>query len=442
MSSAVLNGEVVLFARIDDLPPEAAREKEAARRFGPRSNVTFPLKVGGHVIGAMAFGTVHREREWPQPIVNRLRLFVEMIGSAIARTHAESALLESENKLRLILDSTAEPIYGVDLDGRCTFCNTACLRTLGYERSDELLGRNMHNLAHQTGGVETIFPSEGCGICRAAHTGERVHVDNEVLWRANGTSFPVEYWCYPQSRGGEVVGAVVAFVDITPRKLAEAALASVSRKVRDAQEQERGRIARELHDDIGQRLALLAMAIAQLQDSLPDSSELPSVLGNLQEQTCEIAADVQSLSHELHSSKLQQLGLAGAMKDFCRELGDQQKVEIDFKTHDLAIPLSPDTSLCFFRVLQEALHNAAKHSGVRQFAVQLWGTPDEIHLTVSDSGSGFDVKAARESRGLGLVSMEERLKILKGTLSIESQPQGGTTIHARIPIASEPLADT
>ena len=84
-----------------------------------------------------------------------------MIGSAIARTHAERALHESENKLRLILDSTAEAIYGVDLDGRCTFCNTACLRTLGYERSDELLGRNMHYLAHQTGGEETIFPSEG-----------------------------------------------------------------------------------------------------------------------------------------------------------------------------------------------------------------------------------------------------------------------------------------
>jgi PAS domain S-box-containing protein len=442
MSSALLNGEMVLFARIDDLPSEAMREKEAARRFGPRSNVTFPLKVGGQVIGAMAFGTVHREREWSQAIVNRLKLFVEMIGSSIARTRAERALHESENKLRLILDSTAEAIYGVDLDGRCTFCNPACLRTLGYGRSDELLGRNMHQLAHQTSIDETLFPPEGCRICMAARIGEGVHVADEVLRRANGTTFSVEYWCRPQWKGQELVGSVVAFVDITHRKLAEAALAGVSRKLIEAQEQERSRIARELHDDIGQRLALLTIALAQLQHNLPHSSELPSVLGGLGRQTSEIAADLQSLSHELHSSRLQFLGLAAAMRGFCEELGYQQKVEVDFKTHDLPIPPSPDISLCFFRVLQEALHNAAKHSGVRHFEVRLWGTLDEIHLTISDSGSGFDVKAARESQGLGLTSMEERLKVLKGGLSIESHLQVGTTIHASVPIGSESTAAT
>ena len=434
MSSAVLNGEVVLFARIDDLPPEATREKEAARRFGPRSNVTFPLKVGGHVIGAIAqHGTP--EREWPQAIVNRLRLFVEMIGSAIARTHAERALHESENKLRLILDSTAEAIYGVDLDGKCTFCNTACLRTLGYERSDELLGGNMHHLAHQTGGDETIFPSEGCGICRAAHTGEAVHVDNEVLWRANGTSFPVEYWCYPQFRGEEMVGVVVAFLDITPRKLAEAALAGVSRKLLDAQEQERGRIARELHDDIGQRLALLAVELDQLHEDLSDSPEVHSRMDELHKQASEIATDIQTLSHDLHSAKLEDLGPIGAMRSLCQELGEQTKVKIEFKTQDLPNPLPPDTSLCLFRVLQEALRNAIKHSEAQHVEVELWRTPDEIHLAVSDRGVGFDSKAARASRGLGLVSMEERLKLLNGSISIESQPNRGTTIHARLPLS-------
>jgi signal transduction histidine kinase len=111
-------------------------------------------------------------------------------------------------------------------------------------------------------------------------------------------------------------------------------------------------------------------------------------------------------------------------------------VEIDFKTHDLPIPLSPDISLCFFRILQQALHNAAKHSGVRHFEVRLWGTPEEIHLTVSDHGAGFDIEAAKASPGLGLISMQERLKLLKGTLSIESQLQRGTTIHGRVPFGS------
>jgi len=166
---------------------------------------------------------------------------------------------------------------------------------------------------------------------------------------------------------------------------------------------------------------------------------LPDVrnrMGELQKQTSEIATDIQSLSHELHSAKLQYLGIAGAMRGFCREFGEQQKVEIDFHAHDLLSPLSPDTSLCFFRVLQEALHNAVKHSGVRHFEVRLWATSDEIHLTVQDSGAGFDRKAAKASRGLGLISMEERLKLVNGTLSIDSQPKRGTTLHARVPLNS------
>ena len=224
--------------------------------------------------------------------------------------------------------------------------------------------------------------------------------------------------------------------NITERKLAEAALASVSRRLIEAQEQERSRIARELHDDIGQRLSIVAIRLAQLQQGPPNSSELPSRIGELQKQTSEIAADLQSLSHELHSSRLEYLGIATAITGFCREFGEQQKVEIDCKIHDLPVTLSPDISLCFFRVLQEALHNSTKHSGVRYFEVELWATPDEIHLTVSDSGAGFDIDAAKASRGLGLISMEERLKLLKGTLSIESQLQRGTTIHARVPLTS------
>jgi signal transduction histidine kinase len=204
----------------------------------------------------------------------------------------------------------------------------------------------------------------------------------------------------------------------------------------EAQEQERTRIGRELHDDIGQRLALLAVELQQLNR---DPLILPKVrrrMGKLHRQTSEIAADVQSLSHELHSAKLQYLGIAGAMRGFCREFGEQQKVEIDFQTRDLPTPLSADISLCLFRVLQEALHNSGKHSGVRHVEVRLWGTSDETHLTVRDSGVGFDRERARTSGGLGLISMEERLKLVKGTLSIDSQPKRGTTIHARVPSAS------
>ena len=234
---------------------------------------------------------------------------------------------------------------------------------------------------------------------------------------------------------GQVVRLSGTVQDITERKRAEEALASVSRRLIEAQELERARIARELHDDIGQRLALMAVELEQLRETPPNSpAKITSLMDELWKRTYEMATDVQYLSHELHSSKLEYLGMAVAMRGFCKEFSEQQNVEIDFKTHDLPSPLSPEISLCVFRVLQEALHNSAKHSGVRRFEVKSWGTSGEVHLTVSDSGSGFDSQAAREGRGLGLVSMQERVKLLNGTLSIESEPNRGTIIHARVPV--------
>jgi PAS domain S-box-containing protein len=348
----------------------------------------------------------------------------------------EGALRESEDKLRLLLDSTAEAIYGVDLEHRCTFCNPATLRALGYEHTNQVLGKNMHTLIHHTRADGTPFPVGECRVHRVARSGEGVHAEGEVFWRSNGTSFPVEYWSYPQSRGQEVVGAVVTFIDITERKLAEAALANVSRKLIEAQEQERTRIGRELHDDIGQRLALVAVELQQLHKDVLVFPRVRSRLGELQKKVSEIAADTQSLSHELHSARLQYLGITAAMRGFCREFSEQQKVKVDFKANDLPTALSADISLCLFRVLQEALHNSAKHSGVLRFEVRLWGTTNEVHLTVKDSGKGFDREAEETSQGLGLISMEERLKLVNGTLSIESQPGRGTTIEARVPVGS------
>jgi signal transduction histidine kinase len=229
---------------------------------------------------------------------------------------------------------------------------------------------------------------------------------------------------------------VVAFIDITERKLAEAALATVSRKLIEAQEQERTRIGRELHDDIGQRLALVAVELQQLRKDALVFPRVRTRLGELQKKVTQIAADTQSLSHELHSARLQYLGVTVAIRSFCREFGDQQKVKVEFKANDLPAALSPDVSLCLFRVLQEALHNSAKHSEVKRFEVRLWGTAGEIHLTVKDSGRGFDRDAAKTSQGLGLISMEERLKLVNGTLSIDSQPGRGTTIEARVPVSS------
>jgi len=364
--------------------------------------------------------------------------FAGYIGSCVDvtdRRAAEEALRENEDNLRLLLDSTGEAIYGIDLEGRCTFCNPACLRALGYQRVDDLLGKNMLDLIHHSRGNDTMFHTKECRIMRALQTGQGVHVDDEVLWDAKGRSFPAEYWSYPQRKGQEVVGAVVTFLDITERKRTEVALANLSRRLIETQEQERTRIARELHDDIGQRLALLTVGLAQLpQDSPEVPAEVGSHIDELRKQSSEIAADVQSLSHELHSSKLEYLGIATAMRGFCKEFSAQKNVEIVFVHDAISQTVPPDISLCLFRVLQEALHNAVSHSEVRHFDAELRAFPDALDLTVRDSGSGFDLEEAMKTSGLGLISMAERIKLVGGQLSIESQPGHGTTIHARVPL--------
>jgi signal transduction histidine kinase len=231
---------------------------------------------------------------------------------------------------------------------------------------------------------------------------------------------------------GRLVGVAKILRDISNDKRAEKALSGVSRRLIDAQEQERSRIARELHDDIGQRLALLTVHLSALADRPGVESGVDARVAGLQQRASSIADDIQALSHRLHAPQLDLLGITAAARQLCAEFAEQQQAAVDFESQLLQDRLPRDLSLCLFRILQEALHNAAKHSGVRRFEVQLWTAQGQLHLLVSDRGKGFDVAAARSGYGLGLVSMEERIKLVGGELSIESQPNQGTTVHARV----------
>ena len=222
-------------------------------------------------------------------------------------------------------------------------------------------------------------------------------------------------------------------MDISKRKEAEEVLSSITRKLIEAQEQERERIARDLHDDVGQRLALLAVRLDQLRNNPTTPPETVNQVRELQKQTTDLATDVHNMSHTLHSSKLQLLGLVPALMGLCGDFGKHQRLEIDFKAHDLPNLIPSEISLCLFRVLQEALQNAAKHSGVKHIVAQLRGTADEIQLMVSDRGRGFDLNTTR-SRGLGLTSMQERVRVLNGTIRIQTKPMRGTTIRVRVPV--------
>jgi signal transduction histidine kinase len=210
---------------------------------------------------------------------------------------------------------------------------------------------------------------------------------------------------------------------------------SFNRRLIQAQEEERIRIARELHDDICQRVALLAIRLGQLKDSPGSpSDEIPNQLSKMEKDTAELAMRIQQLSHELHSSTLEFLGLSEAIRSWCDEFGEKWKIEIFFESHDVPTCLPWEISLNLFRVLQEALNNAAKYSGVERFDVRLWGTRSEIHLSVTDHGKGFDINTAMRGQGLGLKSMRERVKLVDGHLTIDSKPNCDTTIHACVPV--------
>jgi PAS domain S-box-containing protein len=344
------------------------------------------------------------------------------------RLKSEKAVRASEERLKIFVKHVPAAVAMLDRDMRYLQVSDRWCADFSLD-SSQILGRSHYEIFPD-------LPERWKQIHRRGLAGETLRAE-EDRWDREGDTIWSRWEMRPwQNLEGRPGGILIFSEDITHRKHAEQQLLGLSGKLIEAQEQERARIGRELHDDIGQRLALLAVESQVLHDDTLILPEVRSRMGEFQKQISEIADDIQSLSHELHSAKLQYLGIASAMRGFCQEFARQQNVEIDFKAHDLPSPLSPDISLCLFRVLQEALHNSAKHSEVRQFEVRLWVTSDEIHLTVKDSGAGFDREAVKEGSGLGLISMGERLKLVKGTLSINSQPKRGTTIDARVPFDS------
>jgi signal transduction histidine kinase len=239
------------------------------------------------------------------------------------------------------------------------------------------------------------------------------------------------------NQDGSFAGYVGIATDVTERKQAEEAMLGINRRLIEAQERERTRIGRELHDDINQRLALLAMELENLREN---PSRVRKRAQELWQGIHEIAADVQALSHELHSTKLEYLGVVAGMRSWCKEFAERQNLEIDFLT-EISGTLPSEIGLTLFRILQEALHNAVKHSGVKRMEVQLSEHENKIHLIIRDSGKGFDLQTALQGKGLGLTSMRERARLVNGTIVIDSRPMGGTTIQLSVPLASEQQAE-
>jgi PAS domain S-box-containing protein len=345
------------------------------------------------------------------------------------RREAERAVRENEERFRLIANAAPVMIWTSGPDKLCTYFNRPWLEFTGRALQEELgngwaEGVHPYDLEHRLETYTQAFD-------------QREPFQMEYRLRRNDGEYR---WIFDHgvprfNADGSFAGYIGSGIDVTAHKQAEETLSTVSRRLIEAHEEERIWIARELHDDFNQRIALLAVNLQALKESLPASeAQTTHHIEEICESVSHLGIDIQALSHRLHSSKLDYLGLAAACASFCRELSERQNIKIDFQSDGIPEALPNEISVCLFRVLQEALQNAIKHSGVRQFEVSLKCALDEIQLSVHDSGVGFDSEKAIAGHGLGLTSMEERLKLVDGQLTIDSEPQRGTTIQARVPL--------
>ena len=264
------------------------------------------------------------------------------------------------------------------------------------------------------------------------------------------TEFHNEYWC-PTLTGSkwfvvhatrlELPSSIGAFrvlvnsEDTTRTRQAEAALRDLGGRLITAQEEERSRVARELHDDLNQRMALLSIELEQLAQKIPANQDTRQSIQNLWARAQEISSEIQRVSYQLHPSKLDHLGLIAAVKSVCNELEAHHELKIVFREKGCATVLPKEVTLCLFRIVQESLRNVIKHSGARQATVTLGGSEDVVHLSVSDTGHGFDAGSIEAKAGLGLISMRERLRLVGGVISIHSTSRG-TKIDVSVPIGS------
>jgi PAS domain S-box-containing protein len=429
----LLRGETVAITRLEDLPAAAGQDRRVFERYSVKSVAFIPSSCATEDKGLLKI-TFPAERGWPSELLNQLDLLGNFIVATVERKIAAEAREESERLFRYLFEEASLGIALENLDGRLLRVNPAFCAMVGYS-SKELLKLRCSQFSHPDDGAidSALFQKLRDGAIDRYHMEKRfIRKDGALIWGRLHVSLR-------HSDHGQPPLVIAMVEDITERKAAEGGLTEAQEELQQltsqlirAQDDERRRISRELHDDIGQRISMLAIELETLRQLLTASRQYTESqqVSALRQRVEELASDIHQLSHELHSTKLQHLGLEAALKELCGQVSAQFPIEVDLKCDAGANSLPPELAVCLFRVTQEALTNVTRHSEAARVAIGVTILNERVRLSIRDTGVGFDL--SHPSRGLGLVSMRERLRIVGGRLVVQSRVNEGTEVTAEV----------
>ena len=366
-------------------------------------------------------------------------IFAGYIGSCVDITEKRRAE-EERQKFVSLADRSLEFVGMCNLDFRPFYVNAAGMRLVGLDNLEAACRIKVQDYffpEDQPFIINEFFP-------RVLREG---HGEVEIRFRhfKTGDSIWMIYNVFSifDARGTSVAWATVS-VNVTERKRAERALQQSRQELRalagrliNAEEEERKRLSRELHDDLSQKLALLAFDTGSLVLAPPPSEDMKETLRKLQSRVVQLSQDVRQIAHQLHPTILEDLGLSAALNELCDEFSAREGIEVAFEQEAMPKVLPVDLASCLYRVAQEALHNVSKHARASHVRLRVCGSPEGIHLSIHDTGVGFDSKASLSRHGLGIVSMKERVGLVQGKFSIDSQPGRGTEVRVFIPLSKE-----
>ena len=374
------------------------------------------------------------------------------------RQRAQEALHESEERIRLLLDSTAEAIYGINRDGECTFCNPATLRLLGYEKGDGLLGKDSHAVIHHSHADGSPYAAEDCQIYNSLKHGEGIHSDEDVFWHADGTSFPVEYWAYPIRKEGEAVGAVITFLDITERKRAQAALLEAKEAAEEGSRAKSEFLANMSHEIRTPMNGILGMTELALDTILSiEQRDYLNLVKSSADSLLHVINDILDFS-KIEAGRLELEKTEFAIRDLLEDTLKTLALRADNKPLEILARVSPDVPATLIgdptrlrQIIVNLVGNAIKFTDEGNIFVDarleaIAGDEVRLHISVSDTGMGIAVEKQQiifESfaqadgsttrrfggTGLGLTISRQLVELMGGRIWVESAVGNGSTFQ-------------